>query len=41
MGMILVTTTLEQMGASLDLEFGAQWTQARIRWPRARQDNRE
>ena len=41
MGMILVTTTLEQMGASLDLEFGAQWTQARIRWPRARQENRE
>ena len=33
MGLILVTTALEQMGATLDMEFGARWTQVRIRFP--------
>ncbi|MCG8392482.1 MAG: hypothetical protein MI745_05315 [Pseudomonadales bacterium] len=34
MGLTLINTTLEQMGATLTMEFGPQWTQARIRWPR-------
>ena len=34
MGLILVQSALEQLGASLDMEFGMQWTQARIRYPR-------
>lgn len=33
MGLILVNTALEQMGASMDMEFGRQWTQVRIRYP--------
>ncbi len=35
MGLILVQTALEKMGASLDMEFGSQWTQVRIRSPHA------
>ncbi|MZR62280.1 HAMP domain-containing sensor histidine kinase [Alcanivorax sp. DP30] len=33
MGLILVNAALEQMGASLDMAFGAQWTQVRIHYP--------
>ena len=32
-GLTLVSTTLEQMGAHLEMESGARWTQARIDWP--------
>lgn len=31
MGLILVNTALEQMGANMEIEFGHQWTQVRIR----------
>ncbi|MDX1804842.1 MAG: sensor histidine kinase [Alcanivorax sp.] len=34
LGLALITTTLEQLGASLDLEFGSQRTCAHIRWSR-------
>jgi two-component system sensor histidine kinase RegB len=33
-GLTLVSTTLEQMGAHLEMELGPRWTQARIDWPR-------
>ena len=33
-GLTLVSTTLEQMGAQLEMELGPRWTQARIDWPR-------
>ncbi|EKF73977.1 hypothetical protein A11A3_10741 [Alcanivorax hongdengensis A-11-3] len=32
LGLALITTTLEQLGAELELDFGSQWTEARIRW---------
>jgi two-component system, sensor histidine kinase RegB len=39
-GLTLVSTTLEQMGANLEMEFGPRWTQARIHWPHTRELSR-
>lgn len=39
-GLTLVSTTLEQMGAHLEMEFGPRWTQARIDWPHSREPSR-
>ena len=33
-GLTLVSTTLQQLGASLEMEFGPRWTQARMDWPK-------
>jgi len=33
-GLTLVSTTLQQMGANLEMEFGPRWTQARMDWPK-------
>ena len=36
-GLTLIDATLAQMGATLDMEFGPHWTQARIHWPHGRE----
>lgn len=41
MGLILVNAALEQSGATLEMEFGSQWTQVRIRYPLAGHGNNE
>ena len=33
MGLTLVHSSLAQIGAELEMDFGHSWTQARIHWP--------